>query len=77
VNGRPMLRLAADEPDQVPRLRQFRADHPDVVMQAGEFGTWQAVIPEASGETVVVRYRLDELLDRLGELLPLARRQPG
>jgi len=65
----PMLRLVSDEPDQVPRLAAFRAAHPGVLIGGGGFGTWQALIPEPDGETVVVRYRLRELLDRLGELL--------
>ena len=44
--SRPALRLAAGEPDQVPRLLAFRAAHPGVIIGAGEFGTWQALIPE-------------------------------
>jgi hypothetical protein len=40
----PALRLATDEPDQVPRLLAFRAAHPGVIIGAGEFGTWQALI---------------------------------
>jgi hypothetical protein len=43
---RPALRLAVGEPDQVPRLAAFRAAHPDVIVEAGEFGTWQGRIPE-------------------------------
>jgi hypothetical protein len=69
LTGHFALGLAAGEPDQVPRLAAFRAAHPGVLIGGGGFGTWQALIPEASGETVVVRYRLGELLDRLGELL--------
>jgi len=46
THARPALRLAQDEPDQVPRLLAFRAAHPDVIVGAGEFGTWQARIPE-------------------------------
>ena len=66
---RPALRLVPDEPDQVFRLQEFRAAHPDVILGKGEFGTWQARIPHRSGETVTIRYTLRELLDRLGELL--------
>lgn len=62
-------RLALDEPDQVPRLVAFRTAHPDVFIGRGEFGTWQALIPEANGETCITRYRLVELLDKLNELL--------
>lgn len=67
------LRLAADEEDQVMRLAAFRAAYPDVIVEAGEFGTWQARIPEENGETIIARHRLRELLDRLGEVTG----QPG
>lgn len=66
---RPALRTVPDEPDQVLRLREFRAAHPGVVIEAGEFGTWQARIPEENGETVTTRHTLRDLLDKLGELL--------
>ena len=65
---RAALGLAPDEPDQVPRLQRYRAAHPDVIIGAGGFGTWQARIPEPDGETVTVRYTLRELLNRLDEL---------
>jgi hypothetical protein len=39
-----------------------------VVIEAGEFGTWQARIPEASGEIIIVRHRLVDVLDKLDEL---------
>ena len=64
----PSLRLASEEPDQVMRLARFRQDHPAVLIGGGGFGTWQARIPEPAGETVVTRYRLRELLDRLDQL---------
>lgn len=57
-----------DDTDQRMRLTRFRTEHPDVIIRAWEFGTWMARIPEPSGETVVVRHTLGELLDRLGEL---------
>jgi hypothetical protein len=63
------LGLLPDEPDQVTRLRRFRAAHPNVIIGPGGFGTWQARIPEANGETVTTRYTLRELLDKLNELL--------
>lgn len=66
----PPLRIASDEPDQVLRLTRFRRDHPDVIIGDGGFGTWQARIPELHGETVITRYILRELLDKLDELLP-------
>lgn len=65
---RPALQGLPDEPDQVPRLRAFRAAHPDVIIGTGDFGTWQALIPESDGETVITRYHLRELLDKLDEL---------
>ena len=68
AGGHPALRLAQGEPDQVPRLLAFRAAHPDVIVGAGEFGTWKARIPKPDGETVVNRYRLHELLDKLDQL---------
>ncbi len=65
---RPGLRLARDEPDQVPRLLAFRAAHPQVIIGAGEFGVWQALIPRPDGETVINRYELKALLDKLESL---------
>ena len=65
--GRPWG-LAPDEPDQVLRLRRFRASHPEVIVGDGGFGTLQARIPQENGETVVTRHTLKELLDKLGEL---------
>ena len=66
--ARPALRLVADEPCQVVRLQVFRAAHPDVIIGTGEFGTWQARIPEPNGETVITRYTLKPFLDKLDEL---------
>jgi hypothetical protein len=63
------LRLVPDEPDQVPRLAAYRAAYRFVVIQPGEFRTWQALIAESNGETIVVRHTLRELLDRLAALL--------
>jgi hypothetical protein len=40
-----------------------------VIIGDGGFGTWQARIPESHGETVITRYTLRELLDKLGELI--------
>jgi hypothetical protein len=68
VNG-PALRLVPDEPDQAPRLAAYRVAHPVMVIGPGQFRTWEARIPEADGETVIVRHTLRELLDRLGELV--------
>jgi len=66
--GRLTLRLLPEDPADVFRLAAFRSAHPDVIIGPGGFGTWQARIPEPSGETVTTRYTLRELLDRLDEL---------
>ena len=58
-----------DGPAELERLRQIRAEHPDILVGGGGFGTWQAIIPEENGETVITRYTLRELLDRLSEIL--------
>jgi hypothetical protein len=64
------LRPDSDELDQVARLVSFRRAHPEVIIGDGGFGTMQARIPEPNGETVITRYTLRELLDRLDELRP-------
>ncbi len=61
----PFMGLAPDEPDQVPRLHRFRLAHPGVIIGDGGFGTFQGRIREPDGETVITRYSLRELLDRL------------
>ncbi len=70
------LHLVPDEPDQVLRLARFRAAHPEVIVGDGGFGTWQARIPEPSGETVITRHTLRELLDKLAELSAERRSEP-
>jgi hypothetical protein len=62
------LHLIPDELGQVVRPVRFREAHPDVIVGDGGFGTMQARIPEPSGETVITRYTLRELLDKLDEL---------
>ncbi|HXL89139.1 MAG TPA: hypothetical protein VN969_09180 [Streptosporangiaceae bacterium] len=62
------LRTVPDEPDQVVRLRGFRKEHPGVSIYTG-LGYWQALIPQPNGETIVTRYLLEELLDKLDALL--------
>ena len=64
-----VLGIVPDEPDRMLRLARFRRDHPEVVIGDGGFGTMQARIPEPSGETVITRYTLRELLDKLEMLL--------
>jgi len=78
VNGiRSGLRLVPDELDQVARLARFKAAHPDVVIGDGGFGTMQARIPEPAGETVITRYTLRELLDKLDEVTAGQQDQSG
>lgn len=67
------MRLVRGEPDyvdQVPRRLAYEAAHPDVkITYHGPH--WQAVIAELtepSGETVITRYSLKALLDKLDEL---------
>lgn len=67
MTPRRWLSLMQDELDQVSRLARFRDQHPGVLIREG-FGYWQAVIPEPSGETVITRYTLRELLDKLDDL---------
>jgi hypothetical protein len=43
-----------------------------VLIGGGGFGTWQALIPEENGETVIVRCTLRELLGKLDEIYPAA-----
>lgn len=61
---RPALRLMPDEQDQVPRLARYRELHPRVEIREG-LGYWQARIPEPNGESILTRYTLAELLDKL------------
>ena len=48
-----------------------------MIIGDGGFGTVQARIPEPDGETVITRYTLLELLDRLDELTTGPTGQPG
>jgi hypothetical protein len=56
------------EHDQVPRLLRFREAHPDVKVEYRP-PAWQAIIPQPNGETVITRYNLKAILDKLDELL--------
>ena len=71
----PRLTLAGlghteDDYRQLPRLEQFAREHPGVVQGRDPYGNWHAVISGDDGETLVVRERLRDLLDKLDELLP-------
>ncbi|MGH3259118.1 MAG: hypothetical protein ACRDOU_27595 [Streptosporangiaceae bacterium] len=64
---RTLLRTGPDEPDQILRLNRFRTEHPGIAIGAG-YGWWQARVPEPKGETVITRYTLRALLDKLDDL---------
>lgn len=53
--------------DQVPRRQAFEAAHPEVeITYHGPY--WKAVITEEAGQTVVTRYELKDVLDKLEAL---------
>jgi hypothetical protein len=57
-------------PGQLIRLDRFRAQHPGAVIKRDDgFGYWQAWMPAGNGGTVITRYGLKDLLDKLDELL--------
>jgi hypothetical protein len=61
---------------QLFRLDRFRAQHADVTIKKHErFGFWEAWIPVSNGGTVVTRYVLKDLLDKLDDLLGPERSQ--
>ena len=70
------MRPTLDEFCQVLRLQAFRAAHPEVIIGDGGFGTVQARIPQPTGEIVITRYQLTELLDKLDELTGERRVRP-
>ena len=63
--NRAALSLVPDEPDQVPRLERFRAEHPEVIILL------QGAMPKAwVGGTKIARRTLRELMDDLEEIFP-------
>ena len=62
-----MVRGEPEYVDQVPRRQAYEAVHPNVeIIYLGRF--WQAIIREDKGETIITRYELKQLLDKLEEL---------
>lgn len=57
------LRLPASD-HALLRRQELCAAHANLAVSAGT-GYWQAEIAEASGMTILTRYELDELLDRV------------
>lgn len=54
---------------QLIRLAQYRRTHPGVIIgDLGFSGTWQARIPQPSGEDVYTRHLLKDLLNLLDAL---------
>lgn len=67
----PLACLPGGDLDQVTRKASFLAAHPGVrVFPVSSAGAWQARIPEPDGETVITRYGLRQLLDKLDEIFP-------
>jgi hypothetical protein len=63
--NRAALSLVPDEPDQVPRLEEFRAEHPEVVVLL------RGPMPTAwVGRQKIARHTLRGLLDELEEIFP-------
>ena len=54
-----------EDPAALRRLARFEREHPGVRVGHGEFGTWEAEVPQADGRAFAVRHTLPELLDRL------------
>jgi len=60
-----MLRDEPEYIDQVPRREAYEAEHPNVKITYTA-PVWQAIITEEDqGETVITRYGLKQLLDKL------------
>jgi hypothetical protein len=61
------ITLPADDRALI-RREQICAAHPELRISAGT-GYWQAEITEPHGKTVITRFDLDELLNRVEQLL--------
>lgn len=69
---------SGERPGTLWHLMQFRARNPGVVINRDDgFGFWQAWIPVSNGGTVITRYMLQELLDKLEDLLGPDRSAPA
>jgi hypothetical protein len=74
VTYTPAIRLTHEDHATLVRLERFQREHSGVEVHSG-LGYWQAIIPEDTGSTIVTRYTLTVLLDRLDEVLavPIAQ----
>jgi hypothetical protein len=62
-----MVRGEPDYTDQVPRRLEYEAGHPNVeIIYLGRY--WQAIVREDDGQTIITRYHLRQLLDKLETL---------
>jgi hypothetical protein len=62
-----MVRGEPEYVDQVPRREAYEAEHPKVeILYLGSY--WQAIIREDTGQTIITRYHLKGLLDKLEAL---------
>ena len=67
-----------ERPGQLWRLGQFRARNPGVTIKRDVgLGFWHAWIPVSNGGTVITRYLLQDLLDKLDADNLHARRERG
>lgn len=57
-----------DSAEQLQRRAAYEAAHPEVQIFRRGAAAWQAVITEENGQTILTRYTLRELLDRLESL---------
>jgi hypothetical protein len=64
----PALRLTHEAHATLIRLEQFQRAHPGIEIQSG-LRFWQAIVPEDSGSTIITRYTLTVLLDRLAAVM--------
>lgn len=60
----PAIRLTHEDHATLTRLERFQREHPGIEIHPG-LGFWQAIIPEDTGSTIITRYTLTALLDRL------------
>ena len=62
-----MVRGEPEYADQVPRRLEYEKAHPNVeIIYLGPY--WQAIIREEGGQTIITRYELRGLLDKLESL---------
>lgn len=62
------IRLTNEDYATLTRLERFQRDHPGIQVHSG-LGFWQAIIPEDTGSTIITRYTLTVLLDKLNAVL--------